>query len=290
MILALWAPERAGAQIMASEEATLSQTIDGTVVTMTYSRPSRRGRDPLFGGVVFWHRWTPGANWATTLEVSKDVSLEGVPVPAGKYSVWIDISEAPSWQMVLDPEHRLFHTAPPDDNDAQIRFPVTVGSGPEMETLLWYVERVRSDGGELRMHWGTTLVAMDLRVQPSRRYTVTPEEAAPVVGFWSVRWVMPEGEEAPETTWVVQHDPATGRLTVQMDDLPASADGGTPGMYLVPGAPLVFAMAWGMNGEIWEVAGGWAEFEADERGMATSFDLRDPETDQLWGRGHRSGG
>ncbi|HEX9484759.1 MAG TPA: DUF2911 domain-containing protein, partial [Gemmatimonadaceae bacterium] len=69
----------AHAQIRASEPATFTQTIDGTKITMQYSRPRARGRETLFGSsdVVRWNEvWTPGANYATTLEVSKPVKLE----------------------------------------------------------------------------------------------------------------------------------------------------------------------------------------------------------------------
>ena len=62
------------AQIRASEMATFTQMIDGTKISMSYSRPRGRGRDPLFGSVksVRWDEvWTPGANYATTFEVNR---------------------------------------------------------------------------------------------------------------------------------------------------------------------------------------------------------------------------
>src|ERR671912_35798 len=79
------------AQIRASEIGTMSQIIDGTKITMEYSRPRVRGRDPLFGTrIVRWDEvWTPGANWATTFDVTKDLTLGGQRVPKGKYSMWI---------------------------------------------------------------------------------------------------------------------------------------------------------------------------------------------------------
>ena len=46
LITALVAP--AAAQIRASERGTVSQTVDGTVITVDYSRPRIRGRDSVF--------------------------------------------------------------------------------------------------------------------------------------------------------------------------------------------------------------------------------------------------
>jgi len=84
----------AAAQIRGSEAGTVSQTLDGTTIAMAYSRPSARGRD-LFGALVPWDVvWTPGANWATTFETDRDVRLNGIDVPAGKYSVWMIPHEA----------------------------------------------------------------------------------------------------------------------------------------------------------------------------------------------------
>src|SRR5206468_7050387 len=73
---ALWlAPAVVVAQIHASEHFTLTQKVSTTTITMEGDRPVARGRK-LFGpdGVVKWGEvWTPGANWATTMEVDRDV-------------------------------------------------------------------------------------------------------------------------------------------------------------------------------------------------------------------------
>ena len=68
----------------------MTQIIDGTKISMEYSRPRARGRNPLFGNprVVRWNEvWTPGANWATTFEINKPITLAGRAVAKGKYSV-----------------------------------------------------------------------------------------------------------------------------------------------------------------------------------------------------------
>ena len=95
-----------------SEEASVSQTVDGTRISVEYFRPRARGRDPLFGKVVHWNEtWTPGANWATTLEVNKDIKLDGHALAKGRYSVWMVPRQAGNWTLVLDPQHRRWHTA-----------------------------------------------------------------------------------------------------------------------------------------------------------------------------------
>ena len=172
------------AQVRASELGSVSQTIDGTTITIRYSRPRARGRSPLFGGpVVKWNEvWTPGANWATTFTVDKDVTLDGHRVAKGTYSVWMVVRKSGEWTMVLDPKAKLYHMTPPDSNLAQIRFAVRTQEAPFADVLTWSFPALRMDGGTIAMQWGTTLVAMQLGVEPSLVNTMSPADAAPYVG------------------------------------------------------------------------------------------------------------
>lgn len=181
---AMAVPSATFAQIRASEIGSMSQIIDGTKLTMEYSRPRARGRDPLFGGrVVRWNEvWTPGANWATTFETSNDITLDGHRVPKGKYSVWFVVRQSADWTMILDPRVHRYHEDPPDSTAAQVRFPVRPTAAPFSEVLSWSLPALSSTGGTLAMHWGTTLVSMDVGVPPSLRMTMAPGDAAPYLG------------------------------------------------------------------------------------------------------------
>jgi hypothetical protein len=171
------------AQIRASEIGTMSQIIDGTKISVEYSRPRARGRDSLFGRVVKWNEvWTPGANWATTLESSRDITLNGVKVPKGKYSVWMVVREDGNWTTVLDPRVRRYHEEPPDSTAQQIRLATRPATAPFQEVLTWSMPALSATGGRLAMHWGTTLVSMDVGVTPSFRTTMSPRDAAAFVG------------------------------------------------------------------------------------------------------------
>ena len=57
-------------------------------VKVEYSRPFARGRK-VFGGLVPWGTvWRTGANAATTLKTNVDLTLGGVPVPKGVYTLY----------------------------------------------------------------------------------------------------------------------------------------------------------------------------------------------------------
>ena len=105
---AAWvASSPADAQIRASEPTLNRQTIDGTVFTIEYYRPKARGRAPLFGvGSVVWEEvWTPGANWATSIEFQNPIKLDGVALEAGKYAIWMEMSKGDflPHELILEP-------------------------------------------------------------------------------------------------------------------------------------------------------------------------------------------
>lgn len=71
-----------------SPRDTVTATVGTANVSINYSRPARRGR-AIFGSVVPWNQvWRTGANAATSLTTSADISIGGVAVPAGSYTLF----------------------------------------------------------------------------------------------------------------------------------------------------------------------------------------------------------
>jgi hypothetical protein len=290
--LAATAP--ADAQIRASEPSSFTQAIDGTVFRIDYYRPRTRGRSPLFGpdAVVWEHTWTPGANWATKLRFQKPIELDGVPVPAGIYSLWFDLHPETMMpqEFFLEPDTLIFHTVGPQPADDQIRFPVVMTEGAFHELLTWDFEDIRSDGGTLALRWGTHRIAYDVKVEPSQRATTTVEEAAPVLGDFTVRMATPEGVEAPPfTISFLRTD--DGVLHADWKDVPAMPDGSEAffealDMWLLPAAEGWFVPGEAYDGELRETwAGFFFEFELDGD-ASESFILLD-EFDRPFARGTR---
>jgi hypothetical protein len=76
-------------------------SVGGAALSVRYSRPSTRGR-VIFGNVVPWNQvWRTGANQATVLETSADLTVAGTAVPAGKYSLWTIPSPA-GWKLIVN--------------------------------------------------------------------------------------------------------------------------------------------------------------------------------------------
>jgi hypothetical protein len=217
MMFALALPQHARAQIRASEIGTMSQVIDGTKLSMQYSRPRSRGRDTLFGTrAVHWGEvWTPGANWATTFEANKDFKLNGHAVPKGAYSVWFVVRESGDWTLVLDPKVKRYHEDPPDSNAAQVRFAVRPEPSPFTDVLTWSVPAIRVNGGTLAFQWERVRVTIDIEVQPSLVMTLPAAEAAPYLGAYT--YVELDSTGKPTKTMVLTITHEDGTLKGQWD-------------------------------------------------------------------------
>ena len=117
--------------------------------------------------MVHWGEvWTPGANMATTLEVDRDIELDGHPVPKGKYSMWMVVSEDGRWTLVLDTDWSRFHTMRPREHDGQIRYSIRAETSPHTEVLTFSFPEITATGGVLAMHWADRVVRLAIRVRP----------------------------------------------------------------------------------------------------------------------------
>ncbi|HEX5436459.1 MAG TPA: DUF2911 domain-containing protein [Gemmatimonadaceae bacterium] len=176
LAVAVILPAAAGAQAMASEHGMVQQRVDGTTITIQYYRPQRRGRTHLIGGVVRWGRmWTPGANWATTIEVSRDVRMEGHTLPKGKYSIWM-IPQPSQWTVILSSAWKRFHVQGPDSTARAVRFTVTPQTAPMLDVLTFTFPAIERDATTLLLRWGTTAVPLHIAVTPSNAVAPTPQE------------------------------------------------------------------------------------------------------------------
>lgn len=269
----------AEAQIRASEPGSVSQTIDGTRITIEYSRPRIRGRDPLFGerrrSIVHWGEvWTPGANYATTIEVSKPITLSGRAVAQGKYSMWLIPAATGAWTMVLDPRARLFHTEMPDSAANQIRFPVQPQTAPFEEILTFGFTGMSVSGASLDLRWGTTLVSMPVRVTPSLRITTPVAEASQFAGRYDWRF-LDDSTKVYSLVLAAEDGYLTGRLT------PDTWPPDRWAFVRVHPTRDWYSIGLFEKGELYEIETTWvAEFTRGGDGKVTGFVIRN-DTDKI---------
>lgn len=84
-----------------SPPAQATKTIGDLTITIDYSQPSVKGRKIWEGLVPYGKVWRTGANEATWIEVSKDVTIAGKTLPKGKYGLF-SIPGSDEWTIIFN--------------------------------------------------------------------------------------------------------------------------------------------------------------------------------------------
>ncbi len=154
--------ERGNEDPRVSPNAAVSQTIGTTEVRITYGRPSMEGRT-IFGGLVPYDEvWRTGANEATTVSVSSDVTIEGSSLSEGTYSLYTIPSED-QWTLIFNNVAEQWGTNYDESKDA-LRVTVSPESAPEREMMTFLFEKVTNKRGMCVLHWADVRVPFEIQV------------------------------------------------------------------------------------------------------------------------------
>jgi len=260
------------AQGMLSEHAVAAQTIAGTTITVEYYRPVARGRDSLFGKVVTWgEHWTPGANWATTIDVDHDVRLNGLLLPKGKYALWA-VVQPDRWTVELHRRWHKYHVPPPSDSsDVQLQVAARPESGPPTEVLTFDFPVVRPAATTLRFRWGTVVLSLDVAaLAPKLALLGSSSDGAPYLGRYDLQVL---GDDSTITRRRLQVDILASGDTLRWHD----ADGPEAerrDFLLSPTGRNAFTPARrAPDGQFWTDSGNVVTFTI-EGGRATAFEVQ----------------
>jgi len=278
LVLAASLPSIAGAQIRMSERGSVGQTVDGTVISLEYARPQARGRSPIFGRVVRWgETWTPGANWATTLTVSKDVKVNGQDLAKGTYSVWMVPADSIDWTVFFHPTARRFHTQHPPIDSAALRVSVKPLAVEPVEVLTFEFTSISRSRTTLEMRWEKTAIPLVIEV-PSSRPPLPADVAGAYTGDWSV--VM-KGEGGKADTLALHVELKDGRLMGEVQKWSWTLE-------LVPTrTPNTFQLGTLEKGEVVDIEADYPVVFTMEGDRAVSFLVRSDTNDE-WMRGFRA--
>lgn len=142
----------------ASPPAKVTETLNnGAVVTIDYSQPSLKNRTIGKDIAPYGKIWRTGANEATIFEVSKDVTIEGKPLPAGKYSLYTIPGEK-EWTIIFNKTWNQWGTVYKEDLD-QLRVTVKPETTESMKEKLTFVI---AKHGEVSLEWGKTEVEFEV--------------------------------------------------------------------------------------------------------------------------------
>lgn len=144
----------------------------GTWIEITYGRPILRQRANIFGSGADYGKtvnagspvWRAGANASTQLKTDVTLQIGGKTVPAGTYTMFIDLKEN-NWTLIVSswPAQTKYD---PDNKDALwgsdgytrdkdvARVQMTVGKLPfSVDQLTWSFVDVTATGGRMAIMW-----------------------------------------------------------------------------------------------------------------------------------------
>lgn len=155
------AQERDNTEPRVSPNATVSQTIGTTDITISYGRPAVNERQ-IFGDLIpYGEVWRTGANEATALAVTDDVMIEGNQLEAGTYSLYTIPSED-EWTIIIN--SKLSWGTEYDESQDLFRFKVESREADYMERLLFYFTDVTQDSATVVLHWDDVKVPFTINI------------------------------------------------------------------------------------------------------------------------------
>lgn len=146
-----------------SPKANVSQTIGYTEIAVEYSRPSVHGRK-IWGDLVPYNKvWRTGANEATVIQFTTDVSINGNKIPAGRYSLFT-IPNEKEWTIIFNKVDKQWGAFNYKEDQDLIRFNVTPTQNEFVESLIYYFSDITSNSLVLNIAWEKIKVSFKIEV------------------------------------------------------------------------------------------------------------------------------
>lgn len=156
--------------------STVSQKVGLVDVSITYSRPSAKGRK-VFGGLVPYDKmWRTGANMATKLTISDSVKIAHFWVPKGEYAIFTIPSQL-EWMVIISKQANLAGTNGYSQTEDVGRFKVKPVTIPFTETFTINFANLTTKSAEVQLDWETTRVSFLIETDPDRAVMKNIEQA-----------------------------------------------------------------------------------------------------------------
>lgn len=135
-------------------DSVYATTASGLTISISYSQPSIKGRTIGNEIAPYGKVWRTGANEATVFEISKNATIEGKPLAAGKYSLY-SIPTADEWTIIFNKTWNQWGTVYKEAEDV-LRVKVKPTKAPSFtEKMTFSIAKT----GKVTLLWGDTQVS-----------------------------------------------------------------------------------------------------------------------------------
>jgi Protein of unknown function (DUF2911) len=146
-----------------SPNASVSQTIGITEVTLHYSRPGVKERK-IWGGLVpYGQVWRTGANENTTISFSTPVTIEGHALPAGLYGLQTIPGEN-EWTIIFSKDAALWGAFSYKQEDDALRVQVKPSTADFQERMGFELDDLTDTSAKVVLRWEKLSVPFTLQV------------------------------------------------------------------------------------------------------------------------------
>ena len=160
-----------------SPDATVSQYVGITKITVDYSSPGVKGRT-IWGELVPYGKiWRTGANEVTSITFSTPVKVNGNELPAGTYGIHTIPGEN-EWEIIFSNDTKVDDPMNYDKNKDALRIKVKPESNPFTERMAFTVTDMTDNSANVNLIWEKLKVpfkveanTQDLVLQSARKST-----------------------------------------------------------------------------------------------------------------------
>jgi hypothetical protein len=194
----------------ASPHAVVTQSVGHVDVTIDYHRPGVKGRKVWGGLVPLGQVWRTGANDATTIAFSDDVTIDGKPLPKGTYSLHT-IPGPAQWTVIFNKVAKQWGSFSYKEADDALRVMVTPHAAAETEWMEFTFPSVSADNATVELRWEKLAVPFTIGTGTTAKTLAAAREA--VKNAKPEDWQTPyraasfanmAGEMADARTWLDQ--------------------------------------------------------------------------------------
>ncbi|SFE91642.1 DUF2911 domain-containing protein [Spirosoma endophyticum] len=160
-----------------SPGASVMQTVGTTDITVTYSRPSLKGRQPFTDSFVPVGKvWRTGANGATMFTTSTDLMVNGKTLAAGSYAI-MSIPSQESYTLIFNKNKSVTEQTYKQEEDA-LRVQLTPAENSEkIETFTIGFSDVTDSTAKMNFMWANAKAAADLKVDVNTNAAANVDKA-----------------------------------------------------------------------------------------------------------------
>jgi hypothetical protein len=162
-----------------SPNASVSQTVGVTEITIKYSRPGVKNRE-IWGKLVpYGEVWRTGANENTTIKFSTPVKVEGHELPAGTYGLQT-IPTATEWTVIFSKDANEWGAFSYKQADDALRIQAKPQPAELRERMAFDFDDVTDTATKVVLHWEKLKVPFTVDVDTPKLVSAKAKEV--------VRW------------------------------------------------------------------------------------------------------